>query len=68
MSGAHKQSLQHAVGAGPTRYDIAYTATLQRLLQYINQGLYSLSGRTSYRKISWSLEDTRFRFRLFQML
>ena len=31
-------------------------------------GLYSLSGRTSYRKISWSLEATRFGFRLFQSL
>ena len=29
-------------------------------------GLYSLSGRTSYRKISWSLEATRFGFILFQ--
>ena len=33
-----------------------------------NQGLYSLSGWTSYRKISWSLEATRFGFRLFQSL
>ena len=31
-------------------------------------GLYSLSGKTSYRKISWSLEAARFRFRLFQSL
>ena len=31
-------------------------------------GLYSLSGRTSYRKISWSLAATRFGFRLFQSL
>ena len=30
------------------------------------QGLYSLNGRTSYRKISWSPEATKFRFRLFQ--
>ena len=30
--------------------------------------LYSLSGRTSYRKNSWSLEAARFRFRLFQSL
>ena len=28
--------------------------------------LYSLSGRTSYRKISWSLEAARLGFRLFQ--
>ena len=33
-----------------------------------NQGLYSLSGKTSYRKISWSLEAARFGFRLFQSL
>ena len=32
------------------------------------QGLYSLSGRTSYRKILWSLEAARFKFRLFQSL
>ena len=31
-------------------------------------GLYSLSGETSYRKISWSLEATRFGFKLFQSL
>ena len=30
-----------------------------------SQNLYSLSGKTSYRKISWSLEAARFRFRLF---
>ena len=29
------------------------------------QGLYSLSRRMSYRKISWSLEAMRFRFRLY---
>ena len=33
-----------------------------------NQGLYSLSRKTSYRKISWSLEAARFRFKLFQSL
>ena len=32
------------------------------------QGLYSLSGKTSYRKISWSLEAARFGFGLFQLL
>ena len=32
------------------------------------QGLYSLSGETSYRKISWSLEAARFGFKLFQSL
>ena len=30
-----------------------------------NQGLYSLSGKTSYLKISWSPEVARFGFRLF---
>ena len=33
-----------------------------------HQGLYSLSGKTSYRKISWSLEAARFGFKLFQSL
>ena len=32
------------------------------------QGLYSLSGKTSYRKISWSLEAARWGFKLFQLL
>ena len=32
------------------------------------QGLYSLIGKTSYRKISWSLEAARFGFKLFQSL
>ena len=32
------------------------------------QGLYSLSGKTSYRKISWSLEAARFGFKLLQWL
>ena len=31
-------------------------------------GLYSLSGRTPYRKISWYLEAARFGIRLFQSL
>ena len=33
-----------------------------------DQGLSSLSGKTSYRKISWSLEAARFGFKLFQSL
>ena len=33
-----------------------------------NLRLYSLSGKTSYRKISWSLEAARFGFKLFQSL
>ena len=32
------------------------------------QGLYSLSRKTSYRKISWSLEVSRFGLRLYQLL
>ena len=31
------------------------------------QGLYSLSGRTSYNKISWSLVVTGFGFKLIQL-
>ena len=31
-------------------------------------GIYSLSGKTSYRKISWSLEAARFGFGLFRLL
>ena len=33
-----------------------------------HQGLHSLSSKTYYCKISWSLEATRFMFRLFQSL
>ena len=36
--------------------------------QWTYQGLYSLSGKTSYRKISWSLEAAWFGFKLFQSL
>ena len=35
---------------------------------WLKQGLHSLSGKTSYRKISWSLEAARFWFKLFQSL
>ena len=34
----------------------------------MTQGLYSLSCKSSYRKISWSLEAARFGFKLFQSL
>ena len=44
-----------------------YIKTSQSHKQWY-QGLYSLSGKTSYRKISWSLEAARFGFRLFQSL
>ena len=40
-----------------------YWLTISKVL-----GLYSLSGKTSYRKISWSLEAARFGFKLFQSL
>ena len=36
--------------------------------EFFTLGLYSLSGKTSYGKISWSLEAARFGFRLFQSL
>ena len=38
------------------------------ILRKVVQGLYSLSGKACYRKISQSLEAARFRFRLFQSL
>ena len=39
------------------------------LFHYLRtMGLYSLSGKTSYRKMLWSLEAARFVFRLFQSL
>ena len=41
---------------------------VQGLLLDTFLGLYSLSGKTSYRKISWSLEAARFGFKLFQSL
>ena len=37
-------------------------------LYFNDVGLYSLSGRTSYRKISWGLEAAKFGFGLFQQL
>ena len=37
-------------------------------INHIIQGLYSQSGRTSYRMISWSLEAARFIFTLSQSL
>ena len=37
-------------------------------LSSVTLGLYSLNGRTSCRKISWSREVTRFGSRLFQLL
>ena len=44
-------------------------ASLQYLMTVCNmQGLYSLSGKTSYCKISWSLETARFGFGLYQSL
>ena len=43
-------------------------AILEAMALMWHQGLYSLSGKTSYRKISWSLEAARFGFKLFQSL
>ena len=51
--------------------DIIFTASM-RWRVYLGHnwllGLYSLSGKTSYRKILWSLEAARFGFKLFQSL
>ena len=52
--------------ATPTRQKSCYNYNIYVILfptlfdQPINQGLYSLSGKTSYRQISWSLEAARF--------
>ena len=46
----------------------AVKLTHNKVRQTCVQGLYSLSGKTSYRKISWSLEAARFGFKLFQSL
>ena len=48
----------------------SYLPMTQTLVLWIlpQRGLYSLSGRTAYGKISWSLEAAGFRFRLFQSL
>ena len=37
-------------------------------VSFLHLGLYLLSGKTSYRKISWSLEAARFGSKLFQSL
>ena len=50
------------IGAGWVSNEVSHCG------KFSSQGLYSLSGRTSYRKISWSIEATRFGFRLFQSL
>ena len=52
--------------------DSERTAVAHRYLPVVarvkHKGPCSLSGKTSYRKISWSFEATRFGFRLFQSL
>ena len=48
--------------------DICSTIHILGRRQLYTLGLYSLSGKTSYRKISWSLEAARFGFKLFQSL
>ena len=44
--------------------DICSTIHILGRRQLYTLGLYSLSGKTSYRKISWSLEAARFGFKL----
>ena len=51
--------------------DIVFEIDLEWLCRnpiYINLDICSLSGKKSYRKISWSIEAARFGFRLFQSL
>ena len=45
-----------------------HTSSITVASQSITLCLYSLSGKTSYRKISWSIEAARFGFKLFQSL
>ena len=48
---------------------VSCTSSMTMLsVSHLILGLYSLSGKTSYRKISWSLEAARFWFKLFQSL
>ena len=48
-------------------YEYNHTPTVMIDAKHILlSSLYSLSGKTSYRKISWSLEAARFGFKLFQ--
>ena len=51
-----------------THWGLVIHFCLQGLNYQSVLGLYSLSGKTSYRKISWSLEAARFGFKLFQSL
>ena len=52
--------------------DVTISFMLSIILHYMRHGyaqdLYSLCGRTSYHKTSWSLESARFKFTLFQSL
>ena len=50
----------------PMHQQVSHSLMPSRRLVGIGQDLYSLSGRTAYRKISSSLEAERFGFRLFQ--
>ena len=66
----------HNEGCFPVQFiniDISYMLTLRyftltAITGIITQGLYPLSGHTSCRKISWSLETARFLFKRFQSL
>ena len=66
--------INSSVSTCPVSY-ISWVVCMRRLHHnifsvtwYRSYGLYSLSCKTSYRKISWSLEAARFGFKLFQML
>ena len=59
-------SLQHR--HFPTNNHNRQWRSIRCLLEVHTLGLYSLSGKTSYCKISWSLEAARFGFKLFQSL
>ena len=50
-----------------TVYRMKYAGCSFVVLCFI-QGLHSLNGKTSYRKILWILEAARFRFKFFQSL
>ena len=66
----HGVILQHAVSTWfcSALFHCGYIIRSHLMYFLIYLGLYSLSGKTSYRKISWSLDAARFGFKLFQSL
>ena len=54
--------------SGPSKVTDKNTLLIWSAIFRPNHGLYSLRGRASNHNISWSIEATRFRFRLFQSL